>query len=273
MRARPIAPICLITMLLLCLLSPPVRAGSEEMTLHLEGAVAPFSDACFIEDGAAYVPLAAFAEEMGGCKVAWDGTAARVSADGLQMRAAPGEQWVEANGRYFYAPGGVRLLNGRTYAPLGALGRVWGLELHWDGSERTVSARRTGAGFPEAGETYYDPETLDLLSRIISAESRGERLAGQIAVGTVVLNRTVCEDFPDTIPGVIFDPGQFEPVANGTIHDPPYFLSVIAAKLCLDGAREAGDSLFFFAPALSPGTWIVDHRPYCTTIGCHRFYL
>lgn len=273
MRTRLIAPLCLVSILLLGLLSLPVRAAPEEMILRLEGSVAPFSDACFIEDGAAYVPLAAFARAMGEHEISWDGTAALIAADGLSLCAAPGEQWIEANGRYFYAQGGVRLINDRTYAPLGALGRVWGLELHWDGATRTVSASRSGDGFPEAGERYYDPETLDLLARIISAESQGESLDGQIAVGTVVLNRVACPDFPDTIPGVIFDPGQFEPVSNGTVQNAPYFLSVIAAKLCLDGARQAGESLFFFAPALSPGTWIVENRSYCTTIGCHRFYL
>ena len=271
MRLRPIAMLCLIFALLLCLL--PVRAAPEGMALRLEGAVAPFSGDCFIETGAAYAPLAAFAKAMGACEVTWDGTAAHVTAEGLHLRAAPEEQWIEANGRYFYAPGGVRLIAGRTYAPLGALGRVWALELHWDGRTRTVSTERTGLGFPAAGEDYYDPEALDLLGRIISAESQGEPLDGQIAVGTVVLNRVASPEFPDTLSGVIFDPGQFEPVANGTIENAPYYLSVIAAKLCLDGARQAGGSLFFFAPALSPGTWIVENRTFCTAIGCHRFYL
>lgn len=43
------------------------------------------------------------------------------------------------------------------------------------------------------------------LSRIISAESQGEPLEGQIAVGNVVLNRVESDQFPDTIAGVVFD--------------------------------------------------------------------
>ena len=39
------------------------------------------------------------------------------------------------------------------------------------------------------------------------------------------------------------------------------------------GANTAGDSLYFFAPALSAGSWIRSSRTYYTTIGCHRFYL
>ena len=264
---------------LLCLLLflaalPRARAaGAEGMTLLLDGARAEFSSPCFIEDGVSYAPLGDFARAMGGCEVVWTGRDALVTADGLTLRAAPDTPWIEANGRFFYVPGGVRLTGGRIFLPLSVLARVWPMELRWDGGTRTVSAARVSGGFPESGETFYPAEKLDLLARIISAESQGEPLAGQIAVGTVVLNRVASPDFPDTMEGVVFQSGQFEPVDNGTVYLPPYSLSVVAAKLCLDGARAAGESLFFFAPALSPGTWIVNNRTFCTAIGCHRFYL
>ena len=45
------------------------------------------------------------------------------------------------------------------------------------------------------------------------------------------------------------------------------------AMEALEGANTAGKSLYFFAPALSAGSWIRSSRTYCTTIGCHRFYL
>lgn len=59
------------------------------------------------------------------------------------------------------------------------------------------------------------PPDLYWLSRIISAESRGESLKGQIAVGNVVLNRVEEDDFPDTIPAVIFDRKKRDPVPAG----------------------------------------------------------
>ena len=99
---------------------------------------------------------------------------------------------------------------------------------------------------------------------------------GQIAVGNVVLNRVANEQFPDTIKDVIFDTKyavQFEPVSNGTVYDEPAQSSVLAAKMVLEGARVVGDCLYFFAPALSEGTWIVNNRTYFTTIGGHDFYL
>ena len=156
--------------------------------------------------------------------------------------------------------------------PVRTLVQVYGLDLSWDAQTNTVFV--SGDSKPlESGERYYDETTLYWLSRVISAESQGEPLTGQIAVGNVTLNRLNSDVFPDDLYDVIFQPGQFEPVENGTIYNDPYHLSVTAAKLCLEGARVVGDCMYFFAPDLSPGTWIVNNRTYYTTIGCHRFYL
>ena len=136
----------------------------------------------------------------------------------------------------------------------------------------TAALSTWGAVPPQAD---YDQEDLYWLSRIISAESRGEPLVGQIAVGNVVLNRTESDQFPDTVKEVVFDSQyaiQFTPVANGTIYQEPAASSVLAAKLCLEGAEVAGDSLYFFAPAVSAGSWITQNRTYYAAIGSHHFY-
>lgn len=44
---------------------------------------------------------------------------------------------------------------------------------------------------------------------MISAEARGESYTGQVAVGAVILNRVQHASFPDTIAGVIYQPGAF----------------------------------------------------------------
>ena len=250
----------------------PIGAAHQSVAVYLDEKPLSSDAAPFIDDGTAYVPLAAFARAMGDCQVSWDGTSALVSAESLTLRAQPDTQWVEANGRMFHVPGGVRLVNGRTMIPARTAAAVYGAQVSWDSSSRSVHI--TGGGqTPEDGDTYYDADTLYWLSRVISAESRGEPLLGQIAVGNVVLNRLNSTIFPNSLYDVIFQPGQFEPVENGTIYHDPYYLSVIAAKLCLEGAQVVGNCMYFFAPALSPGTWIVNNRTYYTTIGCHRFYL
>lgn len=259
-------------LLLTTSVSVSAHAAQEEVSVHTSTGPLSSDVSPFLEDGISYVPLVAFAQAMGEHTAVWDGSCAQVSSPEVTITAIPGEQWLEANGRCLYVPGEVRLVSGRTMVPVRTLAQIYGLQVDWDGDTRTVTV--TGSGQPlEHGDTYYDPDTLYWLSRVISAESRGEVLTGQIAVGNVVLNRLESDVFPDTLYGVIFQKDQFEPVENGTIYDDPYHLSITAAKLCLEGAQVIGDCMYFFAPALSPGTWIVNNRTYYTTIGCHRFYL
>lgn len=265
---------CLCAVLMLGCAAGPALAAPEETGVYINGRALDSDAAPFVDNGTAYVPLAAFAKSMGRCTVTWDGTAAHVSAQGLELTAVPGELWVEANGRCLYVPGGVRLVAGRTMVPVRTLGTVYGLEVGWNGALRRVSVSGKSRALA-SGDAYYDREDLYWLSRIISAESRGEPLLGQIAVGNVVLNRVRSSQYPGTIREVVFDDKygvQFEPVSNGTVYLEPTESSVRAAKLCLEGAGVVADCMYFFAPALSQGTWIVNNCTYYTTIGCHRFY-
>ena len=204
-------------------------------------------------------------------QVACENGEARVRGLGLTLTARPGEQWLTVNGRALYLPDGVRLENGVTTVPIRALATALGGEVDWD---REAGVTLTpGSGVP--GSAPYTEKELYWMSRIISAESRGEPLLGKLAVGTVVLNRVASEEFPDTIYDVIFDRKwgiQFEPVANGTIYNEPTEESVLAAKLVLEGARAAGDSLYFIAPHLTDNHWTMENQTYVTTIGCHWFY-
>ena len=159
--------------------------------------------------------------------------------------------------------------------PIRTLCQALGAGVEWDGTQSTIQIT-SGSGPILSGEQAYQADVVYWLSRIISAESRGEPMEGQIAVGNVVLNRVASETFPDTIPTVVFDRKyavQFEPVSNGTVYDTPAASSVEAARRVLNGEKTVEGALYFYAPALSPGTWIVSNRTYLTTIGCHRFFL
>lgn len=128
--------------------------------------------------------------------------------------------------------------------------------------------------FPEADD-IYSYEDLYWLSRIISAEARGEPFVGQLAVGTVVINRTRSNYYPDTIYKVIFDKvggTQFTPAATGSVYREPTESSVIAAKLCLEGFSLDPTILFFFNSSIASGTWITANREYTMTVGRHDFY-
>lgn len=128
--------------------------------------------------------------------------------------------------------------------------------------------------FPEADD-IYSYEDLYWLSRIISAEARGEPFIGQLAVGTVVINRTRSHYYPDTVYKVIFDKVggvQFTPASTGSVYREPTESSVIAAKLCLEGFSLDPTILFFFNSSIAKGTWITSNREYTMTVGQHDFY-
>jgi N-acetylmuramoyl-L-alanine amidase len=132
----------------------------------------------------------------------------------------------------------------------------------------------TVAGAPPPAEASAAPalseEDLDWLARIISSEARGESLEGQVAVGAVVLNRVASPQYPNTVRGVIFQPGQFEPVMNGEIYLPPTAEAVRAAHLAASGWDPTAGALFFFNPGKSSHPFML-RRPLAAVIGAHWF--
>lgn len=69
---------------------------------------------------------------------------------------------------------------------------------------------------PSTGDAYpASAEDLELMACIIQCEAEGEPYAGKLAVGSVVMNRVASSSFPNTIMGVIYQSGQFSPVASG----------------------------------------------------------
>ncbi|WP_198409576.1 cell wall hydrolase [Limnochorda pilosa] len=113
-----------------------------------------------------------------------------------------------------------------------------------------------GPARPEPRPWYTDRD-LDTLARLVHAESEGEPFVGRVAVAAVVLNRVRHSRFPGTIAGVVFQPGAFEPVANGRIWEEPDRLSRQATKAALDGWDPTGGAIYFWNPAkVGGGSWI-----------------
>lgn len=243
----------------LCL---PVQAA-RPANLQVDGDL--LDAAAYVEAGTTYAPLRELLESLGDWSIWWDGSSARAVSEDASLSADPDGGVLTVNGRRY--PCVVDVVEGRTYVPLRLTAEALGGSVRWD--PWLDGAAVTSPGAEHDAMDYY------WLSRIIHAESGGEALEGQIAVGNVVLNRVSSGDFPDSIPEVIFDAEngvQFEPVSNGSVTKEPTELSQEAARRALSGENTAGDALYFFAPALSQGSWIDSSRTYRQTIGCHRFY-
>lgn len=191
-----------------------------------------------------------------------------VTGDGLRMEAAAGCAYFMVNDRYFYVPHFVASENGALLLPADILAQALGCTAKHNPQTGELALTQTEQ--PATARTYND-EDLYWLSRAIYSESGNQPMKGRIAVGTVILNRVADEAFPNTVKEVIFAPRQFSPVANGTIYLTPDAESVIAAKLCLDGVREAEDCLYFNVTSMV--SWADKTRTLYCTIGDHNFYL
>lgn len=111
---------------------------------------------------------------------------------------------------------------------------------------------------------------LNLLTRIVYAEARGEVYAGQVAIAAVVLNRVRNSSFPNSIAGVIYQPGAFTAVSDGQINLTPDSTARKAAQDALNGWDPTYGSIYYFNPNTATSSWIWS-RPYVITIGKHRF--
>ena len=109
-----------------------------------------------------------------------------------------------------------------------------------------------------------------LLAKVISAEARGEPHSGQVAVGAVILNRVSHPSFPNTIAGVVYQPGAFTCMVDGQIDQPVADSAVRAARDALNGADPSGGAIYYFNPDTATSAWIWS-RPLIKVIGSHRF--
>lgn len=244
----------------------PAAAAERKVPVQVDGTV--LDTVNYLDRGVTYVPLRALLDAFGGWEVGWDSEAkaAVAVAGATRLTADPAADTITVDGHTY--SGNVSVRSGQTYVPLRLAATACGAGVTWD--------RVLGGAAVTSPNAVYDAEDLYWLSRIISAESQGEPLEGQIAVGNVVLNRVDSPEFPNSIREVVFDTNdgiQFEPVGNKTIYNDPTDSAVKAAKMVLDGAETVGSCLYFYAPTLSKGLWVNANRDYFTTIGCHQFYL
>ena len=120
--------------------------------------------------------------------------------------------------------------------------------------------------------TPSNVSNVQLLARAINGEARGEPYEGQVAVGAVILNRVKNSSFPNTIAGVIYEPGAFTAVSDGQINVPIDESSTVvkAAQDALNGWDPTGGAIYYFNPNTATNSWIWS-RPLIKTIGKHRF--
>jgi spore germination cell wall hydrolase CwlJ-like protein len=115
-------------------------------------------------------------------------------------------------------------------------------------------------------------EEIDLLTRAVYSEARGEQFQGQVAIAAVIINRVEDSDFPDSISGVIFEPQAFTAVSDGQFWLEPDRNAYRAVEEALEGKDPSGGALYYYNTATATSPWIFSRRT-ITRIGNHVFAL
>ena len=112
--------------------------------------------------------------------------------------------------------------------------------------------------------------SLNLISRFVYAESRGEPYQGQVAVAAVILNRVKDSRFTNTVSGVVYQSGAFTCVTDGQINLSPNNTAKKAAQDAMNGWDPSLGAVYYFNPNTATSKWIWS-RTMTIKIGKHRF--
>lgn len=134
--------------------------------------------------------------------------------------------------------------------------------------EKAMSSLAANSSWRDISQVQFDEGDRYLLANLIYCEAGGEPYAGQVAVGSVVINRVLSSVFPDTVVGVIYQRKQFSPVASGRLalalaENRATASCYKAADEAMAGMTNVGNCVYFRTPI--PGLTGI-------SIGGHIFY-
>lgn len=135
---------------------------------------------------------------------------------------------------------------------------------------RTLAALGISSGSSSSSASSGTSNDAYLLAKMISAEARGEPYIGQVAVGAVILNRVKHPSFPNTIAGVLYQPGAFTALSDGQFSLEPEEQCKKAARDAMNGWDPSGGAIYYYNPDKSTSSWIFT-RETIAVIGKHVF--
>lgn len=247
--------------------------------IKVNGEYVKSDNHAFLNGGKTFVSLRDIGDIFN-ATVSWSEktSTASVKTENTHIKITKGKNKATVNEKSVSIGASATIVNDRLYVPLRFLAETFGANVSWDEGTICAGILSNNASVPThlKGDAPYTSDELYWLSKIVSAEAKGEINTGKVAVANVILNRVESDEFPNTIYGVIFDNKygvQFTPTADGSIYNTPTSDSVIAAKRALLGEDVSRECLYFLNPQTATNSWIIKNRKFYKTIGNHDFYL
>lgn len=200
---------------------------------------------------------------LSACVTAW--ATSRRGSSGNEVR-----QIQEKLKRWGYYNGSVDGVYGsKTEAAVKKFQRNNGLTADGIAGKATLAAMGINSSTGSSGGGTGSND-LNLLSRVVYSEARGEPYTGQVAVAAIVLNRVSSSNFPNSVAGVVYQAGAFDAVSDGQINLTPDATARKAAQDAINGWDPTYGCIYYFNPATATSKWIWS-RPQVITIGKHIF--
>lgn len=119
--------------------------------------------------------------------------------------------------------------------------------------EIAMSQHAANSTWRDISEVEFADGDRYLLANLIYCEAGGEPYDGQVAVGSVVINRVLSSVYPDTVVGVIYQNRQFSPVASGRLalalaENKATARCYQAADEAMSGVTNVGNCVYFRTP-------------------------
>lgn len=130
----------------------------------------------------------------------------------------------------------------------------------------------TSCGERAEPDVVVSKRAAECMTRAMYFESIRSSRTGMIAVGSVVMNRVASDAFPDTVCGVVSQPGQFAPgVMTSRMNERSVALAQEAAVSVLSGERhpEIANAKYFHAASYHAG---YNNMHYVLVAGGNAFY-
>ena len=123
-----------------------------------------------------------------------------------------------------------------------------GLDVDGIAGEKTLKALGITSGSNNSNSATSNNTDLNLLSRVVYGEARGEPYKGMVAVAASVLNRVADSRFPNTIAGVVYQAGAYTCVSDGQINLEPDETARKAAQDAINGWDPTSGCIYYFNP-------------------------
>ncbi len=170
-----------------------------------------------------------------------------------------------------YYNGGIDGIYGsKTFSAVKKFQQKNGLKVDGIAGEKTLSALGINSNHSSSSGNNVNNTDLNLLSKLVHGEARGEPYKGMVAVAATVLNRVADSRFPNSIAGVIYQSGAYTCVADGQINLEASSQARKAAQDAINGWDPTSGCIYYFNPDTATSKWIWS-RPQVMTIGKHIF--